>query len=122
MNNKIWLILILTITICSCIGIWFILNNPISTGQINIEQNGKIIYSFDLHEIHENYEITIGGDFKNTISIENGRICVSQASCPDQICVKQGWLSEGIIPIVCLPNSLVISMHSNEKTLDGISR
>ena len=46
----------------------------------------------------------------NTVQVEKGRIRVSEADCPDQICVNQGWISGGAVPIVCLPHRLMIEI------------
>jgi hypothetical protein len=40
--------------------------------------------------------------------IEDGEICVSSAECPDKTCVKMGKLRSESLPIVCLPNHLII--------------
>jgi hypothetical protein len=59
---------------------------------------------------------------ENEITAEPGRICVSHASCPDQVCVNMGWRSDGGFPIVCLPNKLVIEIESaaDENPIDGV--
>ena len=46
----------------------------------------------------------------NRIVVEPGRICVSEANCPDGICISQGWLSDQDVPIVCLPHRLIIKI------------
>jgi len=58
----------------------------------------------------------------NIISVEQGRIRVFAASCPDLICVRQGWVSNGLVPIVCLPNRLVITLDdgNNDKGVDAV--
>ena len=50
-----------------------------------------------------------GGE--NVISVEPGRIRISDANCPDHVCVDTGWISDGVIPIVCLPHQLVIRIE-----------
>ena len=55
----------------------------------------------------------------NTVSVRPGAVCVSHASCPDQVCVRQGWVSYSVFPIVCLPNQLVIQIKGGESDLDA---
>jgi len=55
----------------------------------------------------------------NTVEVEAGRVRVSQADCPDQICVRQGWISDGTVPIVCLPNQLIVQIEGGGKRLDA---
>ena len=90
-----------------------------------VYQDGVCIKAIDLSAVTEPYSFPVewedGGC--NIISVEPGRICVSEADCPDQVCVRQGWISDGVVPIVCLPNELVIQLEGagNELELDGVS-
>lgn len=73
-----------------------------------VVQDGKVLYTFDLDRA-EDQELTIYyGDSSNTILLQGGDICVSAAECPDQTCVKMGKLYSDNLPIVCLPNHLII--------------
>ncbi|MBQ0125875.1 MAG: NusG domain II-containing protein [Clostridiales bacterium] len=47
---------------------------------------------------------------KNLLVIKDGRAYVSEASCPDKICVKTGALDESdtLNSIVCLPNKVTV--------------
>ena len=47
----------------------------------------------------------------NTVRAEQGRICVTDADCPGHDCVQQGFIDDGMIPIVCLPHRLVIQIE-----------
>ena len=51
--------------------------------------------------------------------MEKGRIRVSKADCPDQICANQGWISDGAVPIICLPHKLMIEIVGGGGELDG---
>ena len=55
----------------------------------------------------------------NTVVVEGGRVRVSQADCPDQVCVNQGWISDGTVPIVCLPNQLIVQIEGGGNQLDA---
>ena len=68
--------------------------------QVNIVQDGNVLYTFDLASAaNQTFEIEYEGRI-NTIQIENGRIRMLEAECPDQICVHMGWLDSGVMPIV----------------------
>ena len=41
-------------------------------------------------------------------SIENGKIFVKDADCPDKNCCRMGYLDNLHNPIVCLPHKLII--------------
>jgi len=44
---------------------------------------------------------------------------VAQADCPDQVCVHQGWIADGRVPIVCLPNQLIVQIEEGGSPLDA---
>lgn len=80
--------------------------------------NGKLLHTFPLDEPVE-YTLSDQNGNSNTIRIRDGRVCVSHATCPDQVCVKQGWVNTDATPIVCLPNGLVIQVKGGDRDLDG---
>ena len=90
-----------------------------STHIVAIYQNNVRVHSIDLSAVEERYTIEVTGKVTNIITVEPGRICVSDATCPDHVCVRQGWISNGLMPIVCLPNSLVIQFEDHTES-DGI--
>lgn len=52
----------------------------------------------------------------NKIEIKNHDIHMLEASCPDKLCVNQGFASNTRIPIVCLPNNVTITVtYSNDE-------
>lgn len=86
-----------------------------------ITQKGQVLEEIDLSQVDEPYSFTIEGEngALNTVLVEPGRICISEASCPDQICVHQGWISDGSEPIVCLPNQVVIQITGGGSQVDA---
>ena len=52
--------------------------------------------------------VTIEGDYSNTVTVENGRIRISQSNCPGEDCVHSGAISAPGRSIVCLPNRVEI--------------
>jgi hypothetical protein len=58
--------------------------------------------------------LSVDGPYGPTlIEIENGRVRVKESNCRNQICVREGWISRGVI--VCLPNKLVIIVGGSNK-------
>ncbi|MDE6666165.1 MAG: NusG domain II-containing protein [Ruminococcus sp.] len=83
---------------------------PSEKHTVEVVQDGNVIYTFDLLDT-ENRTITVkstDGKSSNTIEISDGKICISDAECPDKICVKSGFLKSDSMPLVCLPNRLII--------------
>ena len=77
-----------------------------------ISVNGEEIDRIDLTRVKETYYIDLDTGYgRNIIQVSPGAIAVTYADCPDQICVHQGQLTGGGIPIVCMPHRLVISIE-----------
>lgn len=86
----------------------------------SVYQGGELIERIQLDTVTMPYSFTVESEngHYNVIQVEQGRISVLDASCPDHVCVKTGWISDSVIPIVCLPNELVIQIES--KSSDDI--
>lgn len=88
-----------------------------SPGQlVEIVQDGTVIRTVDLANApDETFRIkSADGESYNIICIRDGTICVSEAGCPDKICVRSGKLRSESLPVVCLPNRLVIRFAEGE--------
>ena len=84
-------------------------------GVANIYQDGILIKSIPLTKDYSTAFVVEGknGAF-NKIEISDGQIAVTEASCPDHICISQGAINNYLIPITCLPNHLVISVETKD--------
>ena len=80
------------------------------TGGIVIVQiDGERVMELPLDE--DRSLVLGGGAHTNTLVIEGGKARVVEASCPDQICVRQGAVQYAGESIVCLPHKLVITVQ-----------
>ena len=86
-----------------------------------ITLDGALVQEIDLDKVGASFTFTVTGasGLTNTILVEQGRIRVSEANCPDQVCVDQGWISNGTVPIVCLPHKLMIQIVGGGEALDA---
>ncbi|QWR76193.1 NusG domain II-containing protein [Candidatus Magnetomonas plexicatena] len=74
---------------------------------VKIEVNNKLLYQYPLNE-----DRRIHLEFMD-IEIKGGRVAVTEANCPNKICVKQGFVDRGAI--ICLPNRTVITVEEPDK-------
>lgn len=76
-----------------------------------INVDGNVISELSLSE---NTTITVEGyqGGSNVVSIIDGKAYVSEADCPDKICVKTGGISRAGEAIVCLPHRVVVEIKS----------
>ncbi len=123
MRTRSWVILV-AVLLCACLAAALLLPRGGDGSTAAVYQNGELLRAIDLSSVEEPYSFTVEGPAgTNTVEVERGRIRVSHADCPDQICVSQGWLERGVTPIVCLPNGLVIQLENAPDTgLDGVSK
>jgi hypothetical protein len=85
-----------------------------TTGQqeAHVYKEGELIQTIGLRPGYHQ-ELRLGGAERyNLIMAEDGRIRVAEADCPDQICVRTGWISVAPQQIVCLPYRVVIRIES----------
>lgn len=81
-----------------------------------IEQDGEIISELDLSKDTE-LVLDDGNGGSNTITVKDGTIAVTDANCPDLVCVHTGSISQTGEVIACLPHKLIITI-SEEKNND----
>ena len=48
----------------------------------------------------------------NRLAVRDGQIACIYADCPDQICVKQGYIGSQTETIVCLPHRMIVTLLS----------
>lgn len=123
-KTRFWAILFLTAVLLSLAGTLWLFRGGRGGTVAHIYQEGRLIRSIDLSRITEPESFVVTGPAGgNTVEAEPGRVRVAHAGCPDQVCVRQGWISDGTVPIVCLPNQLVIQLEpaESEPEVDGVS-
>lgn len=57
----------------------------------------------------------------NILTVEGGRARVSEADCPDKLCVNQGWIRGEGQCIVCLPNKLTVTVEGVSSGVDMVA-
>jgi len=82
-----------------------------------VKVDGNKIAEYSLSE-NATYELNGG---TNILVIENGKAYLSDANCPDKLCVHQGKISRTGEVITCLPNKLTVTVFGAEESLDLIS-
>ena len=75
---------------------------------------GQVVETVDISR-DGTYEIpnALGGS--NTITVKDGQVSCTEASCPDKICIHQGHISHNGEMIVCLPNQMIAKVVGNDK-------
>ena len=95
----------LTALLCGLLS-WLLLMPSEGAHQAEIYSEGKLLKTVSLN-IDQQFTVALKDGRFNEITVKDGKISVSQASCPDQVCVKRGLCSGGP-SIICLPNAMEI--------------
>ncbi len=94
---------------------FFIVRSTASRGGyvvVTVDGNKTAVYS-----LAENRSVRIGDTQNgNTLVIKDGYAYITDATCPDKLCERQGKICMGNQTIVCLPNRTVINIDSVEQS------
>ena len=117
MKTRTWIILFAAVLVLCLASGFYLLSPGEASDSAQIVSNGQIIKTVNLR-IDQNFIVeTENGGF-NVITVSDGKIGVTEASCPDHYCMARGFCNSGA-QIVCLPNRLVIEFLE-ETEIDGI--
>lgn len=114
MNKKtlIWLGMILMMVIGSLIAMLVIQHTHATHRIATVTVDQEVVRTIQLDDVTTPYQFRVETAVGyNTIEVRPGAIEIIEADCPDQICVHQGAIDDGIEPIVCLPHKLVIRIQ-----------
>ncbi|MBQ7793186.1 MAG: NusG domain II-containing protein [Clostridia bacterium] len=81
---------------------------------VSVYSDGEL---FGEYPLSEDTVIDINGT--NTLVIFDGKAYMSEADCPDKLCMKQGKIGENGGSIICLPNRVTVETGNNA---DAVSR
>ena len=77
---------------------------------VRVTVDGRLFGEYSLLE-NTTVEI-VNGDGYNLLIIQDGKAYVDTASCPDGICSSHRPVSHNGESIICLPNKVVIEIHT----------
>ena len=75
--------------------------------------------AIDAHSPDKDSEASGQYDYYNVVVIKDGTVCVNEASCKNQVCVRHAPISAAGENIVCLPNRLVVRIESSAEEGGG---
>lgn len=116
-------LLILFLTLASSIALailFFGRTESKQTVHVRIQVDGKEIDHFSLAEAEGRtmrYKTSYGC---NVVKIEQGKISVFEADCPDKLCVHQGRISRPGQILVCLPNRFLVELRGGAEDASDV--
>lgn len=119
-NDVILIAVLLVVALLTAGGmrIWQ-MNNTKNSANVVVTIDGEVYGTYPLSEDRtERIELPDGS--YNILVISDGYADVTEASCPDQICVKHNHIRYSKESIVCLPNKVVVTVEGGEENeIDG---
>lgn len=111
---KSWILLFAAMFII-CIGAFLLLSHG-SIGTVAvIRVDGEVYKKIDLDTVTVAYDIEIKTKYGyNKIHVDKGSICISKSDCRDQICVKQGKITDDGVPIICMPHRVTVEIEGDK--------
>lgn len=102
-------------------GANYMLNNNEAV-KIEIYVDNKL---YKTYSINSNEEINIETENGyNIVKIHDHGVEITEASCPDKVCIHSGFITKPSESIVCLPNKInikIIGLNEKESEEDAIS-
>lgn len=123
LSTKVWILLLAALFLLLAAAALLLSRQDDGRKVAEIYLDGELVRRIDLSALDEEIEFTIESDGQeNVIRARKGAICIASANCPDQICVRRGWVSGGATPIVCLPHKVVIQFETaQDSEIDAIA-
>ena len=122
-STRFWLVILGVLLLAGVLGMVFVHAHRQTGAAVLVIQDGQVTDTLSLSKDGTyRYESAKGG--YNIVVIRDGQVSVTEASCPDQICVRHGPTDQTADPIVCLPNKLVVRVlapQGEADQLDGVS-
>lgn len=110
MNKKDLKFIGIIVAIAAIIGVVMLVVKLTSKPQeLGVVQRGEeVILTFD---IAKDGTYDFEGDYgKMTLEVKDHQFRVIEVECPNHLCEQMGWIDgESLIPIVCLPNGIMVS-------------
>lgn len=113
-KHKKELILILAILAAAAVGFFINYQNSQRPAVfVEVSVDGTAVATYDLNE---NLDITIEGyqGGTNHLIIQDGTAWISEATCPDKVCVHQGRITMNGELLVCLPNRVIVTITESQ--------
>lgn len=119
MNKKFHLIkpfeaVIIGIILFGSIAAMFIMNRLDSGSRTAVIRCGDVRHELALDEDGLFRFDGIDAEFE----VKNGKIRMTEASCPDKICEKTGFIGSSGQSIICVPNKITVAVVGSDEGTD----
>jgi len=115
-------VLLILIILFVAVALWFLVQLTADDGAwVVVSRDGQEISRYNLDD-EQSVSITDESG-SNLLVISGGEADVTDADCPDKLCVHQSPISKSGQTIICLPHKLVVSIEGGEASkIDSVAK
>lgn len=85
--------------------------------QVQVRVAGEVTATYSLRQDRSVTIQGVGGT--NLLVIQDGKAAITEADCPDALCVGMGSISKNGQSVVCLPHQVVVEVISESEADDS---
>ena len=101
-------------------GAWILLaDRDTDDPHVIVEVDGQLYCDYEMDEVDGIIPISTPNGGENRLYVQEDLVFMDSANCPDKLCVKQGVIRDSTVPIVCLPNKVVVRIEGRDSGLDA---
>lgn len=109
MKKNDWIIIIICLSLAGGFSLYLFTAGQKKGDQAVVTVAGEQYGAYSLNQ-DQKIEITGAGGGKNTLVIEDGYADMTDADCPDKLCVRQRKIRSRGEAIVCLPHKVIVEI------------
>ncbi len=122
MRAKIFTVIFAAVLIVCGAASLYIMKHKTPASIVLIKSDGKVVRRIDLKAVTRPYEFEVKAEYGyNRIYIDGDGIRITDADCPDKICIRHGVLKSNFSPIVCLPHKLTVIFENADGNIDAVT-
>ena len=116
MKTKYWIAILAAILVISTVASMTLFMPGEESSWAQVSTDGNVDRMVNLL-IDQQFTVPCPGGY-NTVTVRDGKIAVTEATCPDHYCMMRGFCDSGT-EIVCLPNKISIRFVGQQE-IDAI--
>lgn len=119
MNKATKAILAALVLAVAASGAWILFRDgSVEQPRVVIEVDGEVYCSYDMDEVDGIIPVSTPNGGENRVYVQDDLVFMDSANCPDKLCVKQGVIRDSSVPIVCLPNKVIVRIEGGASQVD----
>ncbi len=116
MKKADWILIVVLLVINTVI--LFQTLSSVSSSVANVYYNNSLVMEIDLQTDGVYSVEATNGEVE--ITVKDGKVAITKETSPLNICSEQGYVDVHFVPLICLPNNLVVEGSDSE--VDGVAR